>query len=782
MKKLLSFLLILSMILTVAPISSLASTDDVSITAYVTVSKYGEFVENNNGEKVALLPVVLNDRNEYTLEDLFAELHNQYYDGDGYSSNVGDYGAYITKFWGDESGNFGYQINGGSETVMGLNHQVEDGDCVDVTIYKSLYPDTEAYTKFDKYQVQIYTGDELEFVLERAGYDADWNTVFSPCEGAEITVNGSDAGVITNEDGEATLYFDQTGTYIVSAYKNKTIEEETVPEITAPVCVVTVEEKYMTVTDKIAERYAGSKIVSDENMIWLVADMAIYSELYPESENILSDKTKQKCLDEIIKGVSDAETASALAKSILSLRALGYDARKVYTSSSKKIDVVGKLAELVDAQDATVTNIYSLPYVIIALSQAEGYATDDQMDYLINESISSKDRWLNDEWGTDAASAMLHALALHCEEYEDLQSIIEETAAFVTLSQDDTGIVGNAASTGICITALSAAGIDAETIECDGKDLIDGLMSVANDELNGFEPMENSFSTEQGFRGLLAWQLWKNDASRKMYDFSSYPMEKAVATKKKRNSSSSSGNVTIEKTEDNTEKEIEKKQENIVSETTPETTSQITDRNPDVKIKAVVYPDKTFNDIAENTNKEKIEALAQRGIINGKTTDTYDPNGHITRAEFAAIIARGLSLPQKEQTLFTDVKKDDWFYEYINTAYSYGIIKGISETEFNPNGDITHQEAAVMVSRAAKLCGMNIEMKSDEIKDVLASFTDYISLADWSKNDVAFCYSNGIISDEDIEILPNKKIDRATVAEMVFNMLKKSGLLQGENE
>jgi hypothetical protein len=55
----------------------------------------------------------------------------------------------------------------------------------------------------------------------------------------------------------------------------------------------------------------------------------------------------------------------------------------------------------------------------------------------------------------------------------------------------------------------------------------------------------------------------------------------------------------------------------------------------------------------------------------------------MTRAEFAAIIARGLGLTQKENAVFRDVNTNDWFCSYVATAYAYGIIKGVSENEFN---------------------------------------------------------------------------------------------------
>ena len=201
------------------------------------------------------------------------------------------------------------------------------------------------------------------------------------------------------------------------------------------------------------------------------------------------------------------------------------------------------------------------------------------------------------------------------------------------------------------------------------------------------------------------------------------------------------------------------------------------DKNADVKMMDIEFAGKTFPDISGHDNKTAIEALASRGIINGKTENSFEPDNTMTRAEFAAIIVRGLGLMQKNGINFKDVKANDWFYGYVGTAYHYGIIKGVSESEFNPNGTISRQEAAVMVARAAKLCGMDTEMDSIAIRDVLAQFFDYVSCSDWALSSLAFCYNEGILDDSVMDIKPSGAVTRAEIASMLYNMLTKSKLL-----
>lgn len=200
-------------------------------------------------------------------------------------------------------------------------------------------------------------------------------------------------------------------------------------------------------------------------------------------------------------------------------------------------------------------------------------------------------------------------------------------------------------------------------------------------------------------------------------------------------------------------------------------------KNPDVHASDVTRPGKTFADIAGHECRAEIEALAEREIINGKTEETFDPDAAMTRAEFAASAVRALSLPLRDSGAFTDVRKEDWFYKYVNTAYLYGIVSGIGEGEFNPGGTITREEAAVMTARAAKLCGMNTLTDEGAARDILAGFTDYVKASDWAMGSLAFCCEKGIISDDETELKPKDELTRSQIARMLYCMLERAELL-----
>jgi len=304
----------------------------------------------------------------------------------------------------------------------------------------------------------------------------------------------------------------------------------------------------------------------------------------------------------------------------------------------------------------------------------------------------------------------------------------------------------------------------------EGNSLVDGLMSQSNGNFDGFLPEDNSFSTEQGLRGLCAWKLC--DSGKMIYDFKDYPQNEARATLEIVYTPSwgGSGGSSNGKTEE--KDDVKKEPENI--EEKPE---GLSGKNEDIRILPILFEEKTFEDIQSHKSQNAIEELAVRGIINGKNEKSYCPDETMTRAEFATIVVRALGVPEKSGAKFNDVTEDDWFNVYVNTAYGYGIINGISENEFNPYGEITREEAATMILRAAKLCGMKEDTSETGVRNALAEFSDYVEASDWAMTALAFCYNEEILDKSVIEVKPKTEITRAEVAQILYNMLGRAKLL-----
>ena len=200
-------------------------------------------------------------------------------------------------------------------------------------------------------------------------------------------------------------------------------------------------------------------------------------------------------------------------------------------------------------------------------------------------------------------------------------------------------------------------------------------------------------------------------------------------------------------------------------------------KNQDVQPKAVTKPGITFADAKNSPYREAIEALAGREIINGMGDGSFAPDKTMTRAEYATIIVKALGLTPKANNKFEDVAASAWFAGYIGTANSYGIVNGRSDTEFDPSGTITRQEAAVMTVRAAKLCGLDTGMSETQIARAMWGYTDFGKAASWAKEALAWCYGQGLLTAADKTINPTEDILRGEMADMLYRMLTLANLI-----
>ena len=111
-------------------------------------------------------------------------------------------------------------------------------------------------------------------------------------------------------------------------------------------------------------------------------------------------------------------------------------------------------------------------------------------------------------------------------------------------------------------------------------------------------------------------------------------------------------------------------------------------------VKPIVNP---FKDISNDANKEAILALYNKGIVKGQ--DNFKPYDNITRSQFALMAARALNLSSTTDAGFKDTKNlAAERVQAINALAEAGIV--VKAENFNPNGTLTRQQAAVMIYRA----------------------------------------------------------------------------------
>ncbi len=188
----------------------------------------------------------------------------------------------------------------------------------------------------------------------------------------------------------------------------------------------------------------------------------------------------------------------------------------------------------------------------------------------------------------------------------------------------------------------------------------------------------------------------------------------------------------------------------------------------------VLQSNKTFTDIQDNWAKEDIELLANKILISGKTATTYAPGSNITRAEFAALLVRALGLEEGKlkEGRFKDVTASDWYAGSVAAATQENIIGGYEGSLFKPGNNITRQEMAAMIMRAARVAGKEDTLPAEEQARQLAQFKDQSEIASWAAQDVALAAKAGIINGmPGGDFSPQTNADRAQSAAILKRFL-----------
>jgi len=140
----------------------------------------------------------------------------------------------------------------------------------------------------------------------------------------------------------------------------------------------------------------------------------------------------------------------------------------------------------------------------------------------------------------------------------------------------------------------------------------------------------------------------------------------------------------------------------------------------------------SFEDTINHPSKDAIEVVKQAGLFNGQTETTFNPNGTITRAQMAKVVAHWIETvcaqnPSKticqasgKGKSFTDVSPTHWAASAIEQVSTWGIMTGNSETTFHPNGSLTRAQAVKVLNQLFERPALE-DITTSTFSDVLST-------------------------------------------------------------
>lgn len=184
---------------------------------------------------------------------------------------------------------------------------------------------------------------------------------------------------------------------------------------------------------------------------------------------------------------------------------------------------------------------------------------------------------------------------------------------------------------------------------------------------------------------------------------------------------------------------------------------------------AMVPADALKNDYSNHWAKTTIQKWVDMGYVKGVGNQGVMPNKTITRAEFVRMVNQRYGYTKMaEKNNFTDVTSSKWFYNDVLIAQKEGYIAGLTATTFDPQGNITREQA---ISIVARILGLK------DNTTVANKFKDAYSISGYAKGAVGAVIDAGIIAGyEDGTIKPKKNLTRAEamiILEKVYDLLGK---------
>ncbi len=204
-----------------------------------------------------------------------------------------------------------------------------------------------------------------------------------------------------------------------------------------------------------------------------------------------------------------------------------------------------------------------------------------------------------------------------------------------------------------------------------------------------------------------------------------------------------------------------------------------TNRAPAIASAFIVDPDTsvaTFSDIQQHWSKDFVLGLASQNFIKGFADGKFQPDAPMTRAQYAAIIAKAFNpAPKRNAFKFSDVAADFWAKPMIDQAYRAGFISGFPDGTFKPNQNVTRLQLVLSLASGFNLPPGDVSALNlyDDRSAIPQNVLDRVAAA--TQDRIIVNYPNVR------QFNPNRDATRAEVSAMVYQTLVRDGRVASLN-
>jgi hypothetical protein len=165
---------------------------------------------------------------------------------------------------------------------------------------------------------------------------------------------------------------------------------------------------------------------------------------------------------------------------------------------------------------------------------------------------------------------------------------------------------------------------------------------------------------------------------------------------------------------------------------------------------------------ADDWYSDEVEYCTRGGLMNGMDAGIFAPDRNTTRAEFAMVLYRLEGCPEGNMyDPFTDVIKGGWYQKAVAWAYRSGVVKGVTETTFEPDGNITREQMVTMLYRYAN------RVVKTKTSAPLNGFGDAWAVSDYALAPMQWAVGVGVINGMNGQLNPQGYTTRAQIARVL---------------
>lgn len=169
-----------------------------------------------------------------------------------------------------------------------------------------------------------------------------------------------------------------------------------------------------------------------------------------------------------------------------------------------------------------------------------------------------------------------------------------------------------------------------------------------------------------------------------------------------------------------------------------------------------------------------IDFIVRRGYMNGTSATTFSPDLSMSRAMLVTVLWRYEGEPDGFANTFADVNETDgsWYWKAVAWASSNGIVNGIGDNRFDPDGTVTREQLTVILHRYSQSKEVNIDTRAE-----LTAFPDRLSVGSWAVDAMQWAVGEKLISGTNLSngqigLDPQGHATRAQVATILMRYLQ----------